>query len=254
MRALLFVLVLALGRPSAVAQADPTETALARTLFREGLALARAGTYPAAIERFERALVLRPSPPIVFNLALALQHEGRLVEASERFIAVARDESADAALRASASEREAALELLLGHLTLHVEGAIGPVEVELDARRIPSAAIDVPLPADPGEHHIRVLRGELELTQASLTLAEGESRELTLTIPHSAIAPPASSPETIFAPAPEVTPSDDGPWIALGVISALVVVGGGVVLAVVLIPGPAPDPVRGNTMPPVLSW
>ena len=47
--------------------------------------------YAVGIEHFRRALALRSSPVIAYNLASALEHLGQLVEASELLRGIASD-------------------------------------------------------------------------------------------------------------------------------------------------------------------
>ena len=63
--------------------ADPARDASARELFEQGVALAERGDWVAAEDRFRRALSLRNSSVIAYNLASALCEQGKLVEASE---------------------------------------------------------------------------------------------------------------------------------------------------------------------------
>src|SRR5690349_21617960 len=59
------------------------ETALARALFEEGVALADKGDWSAAADRFGRAYELKPTAGIAFNWSSALTKTGKLVQASE---------------------------------------------------------------------------------------------------------------------------------------------------------------------------
>ena len=67
---------------SASAQQNEAErTALARTLFGEGVAFVDQQNWDEAVVRFRRAYALRPSPVVGFNLASALAEQGHPVEA-----------------------------------------------------------------------------------------------------------------------------------------------------------------------------
>ena len=89
---------------------DARQTALARSLFQEGVQLGEADQWPEAADRFERALALRNSPNLEHNLAIAYEHSGRIVEAIERFRRVAASARADRRLKDAARQRIRALE------------------------------------------------------------------------------------------------------------------------------------------------
>ena len=60
---------------------DPT-TEEARRLFAEGIEFVEQERWAEAEERFRRVLVLRGSQVVAYNLASALEHLGRFVEAA----------------------------------------------------------------------------------------------------------------------------------------------------------------------------
>jgi len=68
---LLLVSWLSLPR-SAAAQDDAQQTAIARSLFEEGLAHFDAGELELAVDRFRRSLEIRRSSAVLFNLARAI--------------------------------------------------------------------------------------------------------------------------------------------------------------------------------------
>lgn len=250
---LLLSFMLSAAPPIALAQVHPSQSAAARALFDEGVTLARAEDYVAASDRFRRAYALRPSPPIAFNLAASLVHLGALVEASELFARLARDTTATDALRSSARAQRAEIEARFAYLTLRVTGGLGAMHLELDAHALPPSVLDVEIPVDPGEHDVRLLREDEEVSRAHLRLADGEHREVLLAEEETLALEPRTEPaptEPLAAPAP--SGNDDGVFIGVGVGVAVVA---GAVILVVLFALPAPsDVVLGNTMPGVLTW
>ena len=254
---LLLSFMLSATPPIALAQVHPSQSAAARALFDEGVILARAEDYLAASDRFRRAYALRPSAPIAFNLAASLVHLGALVEASEIFARLARDTTATDALRSAARAQRAEIEARFAYLTLRVTGGLGAMHLELDAHALPPSVLDVEIPVDPGEHDVRLLREDDEVTRAHLRLADGEHREVVLgaedEVPPGGTAPaPAPASEPLAAAPP--SGNDDGVLIGVGVGVGVALVAG-VVILVVLFALPAPsDVVLGNTMPGVLTW
>lgn len=189
-----------LQTPLAAAQTeDASRAASARALFEEGVALADQGHWEEASDRFRRALALRDSAVIAYNLASALQETGRLIEASELLRRVRADAAADAELRASASSALAALEPRIAKLSVQVRDRQSADHVRLDARELLPAELDVALPIDPGAHTLRVERAGQTVAERALTIAEGESQTVVLEI-----APPVPTPREVAVAAPPV--------------------------------------------------
>jgi len=183
----------ALVIPSAVLAQSESDTAAARALFSEGRALADAGDWDQAADRFRRALALRPSPPIRYNLAVALEHQGALVEASEQLRAAIREAPADDRTRTSADTLLRRVEPRIGRLTVRIEGDATDMEVLLDGRRLAPALVGVGAPTDPGHHRVVARRGGVE-TSAEGDLEPGDAAVITVAAPTSAGAPIVSPP------------------------------------------------------------
>lgn len=240
---------------------DPRQTAMARALFEEGVRFADQNEWSQAADRFERAIALRDSAVIAFNLATAYEHLGRLVEASERLNRVVRDTHADARVVASANALLAEIRPRIGHLRITVSGARDSATYELDGRPLPLAAIGVATPVDPGSHIVRAVRDGAELASSNVEVSSGADAAATLDVP----APPAVDPATAAHAANgsdsgvilgdnQAPHTDSGgvPWTWIAIGGAVVVAG--VVVAVLLSSGSARDPVSGDSSPAVLQW
>ncbi len=197
------MLWLAIPAPCA-AQGEPgaQETAAARALFEEGVGLADQARWPEAADRFRRSLSMRPSPVVAYNLASALVHLERLVEASELLQSVSRDESAPEEARAAARALLEEVQPRLGRLTVHLDGDPTGAAVRLDDRVLPAEAVGVAIPADPGTRTVRVVRGEEVVAQADVQVAEGGAAETRIEVP------PPPVPEESFRPG-EVLQGED---------------------------------------------
>lgn len=197
----LAVLVLHANAGPVAAQDDPTRSASARTLFEEGIQLAERGQWRDATDRFRRALALRDSPVIRFNLAAALAELDQVVEASELLRGLLRTRGLDAAVQAQAEERLAQAAARIAKLHVQVATQIDGMSVELDGHVLPAALVGVAMPVDPGSHSARLVRSGAELDRKQLDLAAGESGTLTL-------APEALSPrQTAQRAVPDATAS-----------------------------------------------
>jgi hypothetical protein len=260
------VLAVALGglaiapTPLCAQAEDAARAASARSLFEEGVALADQGHWQEAADRFRRALALRDSAVIAYNLASALQEIGQLIEASELLRKVRADQAADEELRKSASTALAAIEPRIARLSVQVRGQQTGDRVRLDARELLPAELDVALPIDPGAHTLRVERGEQTMAERALTIAEGQSQTVVLEI-----AAPAPTPREVAVAAPPVTPREPahtseaeppltGRWYFWAGVGAAAV-GIGVVVAVLASSGggDAPEPAAGDFEPGVVG-
>lgn len=226
---------------------DATHAAAARALFSEGVAATDAGDWAQASERFRAALALRPSSVIALNLAVALGHLGRVVEATELLRGVLLDRAANDTVRASAQETLATLEPRVAWLELRLEGAIDGVSVQVDALQVADVLLGTAIPLDPGPHHVAALRDDEECAAADVELVEGERRTMALSVPARVVLPEPVD-ETLHPVVP-LTPVDQGPdplLLGLGIGGGVLVIGGvvGLVLALTLAGGN--DPFVGN--------
>jgi hypothetical protein len=142
------------ARASAAGKEDPRETA--RQLQSEGLKLLESGEALAALERFERAYALVPSPKILFNLGktrVALGHEVEAFEAFDRFLAEAKD--VPSAARAAAERYRDELRPRVALLNLEGEGGGA---VWLDGRQVGVTPLPRAIVTKPGKHTLRVER------------------------------------------------------------------------------------------------
>jgi Flp pilus assembly protein TadD len=246
---------MAIAAPAIAQQTDAERTALARTLFREGVALVDQQRWDEAVDHFRRAYALRPSPVVGFNLASALAEQGHPVEASELLRTALRDASADRAVRADAQALLAEVEPRVGRLTIRVEGSTDGVELHLDDRVLTPEAIGVAAPADPGRHVLQALRGGVVVVTEEATVPPGGSAEIAVHVP---AAPPPPS-EVALAPvdpdpglpvrhrAPPDEPEPSGGllaspwfWIAVAVVAA------GSIATIVLLSPSDPSPVGAD--------
>jgi len=218
----------------------PRERALGRELFREGVALARNGDWTAARDRFARAHELTQQPTILINLAAAEAQLGRLVEASDSYRRFLASEEPRRDLQRAAEEALEALEPRIARLTVRVTRAERGDEVVLDGRALSRAALDTPIPVNPGTHRVAVMRAGIEVGSAEIAVAEGAREVLSVEASTgSARVPAPDEVELASGPAErsETRVEDDergggAAWLPWAVIGAIVV---GAVIAGVLI-------------------
>ena len=187
------------GEPSA---AD-SETAL--QLYKEGKALREAGDAQGALAKLKAAYALAETPITALELGRAYIAAGQLVEARGVLLTVSRmpvrnNESAKATdARAAAEALATELRPRLASLTVHPKGAsVAAPKISVDGLAIPSDAALVPR---------MLLEVNGNRSQAEVTLAEGEARELDVMVPAAAAIPPPIAPPAYVPPPPEKTRS-----------------------------------------------
>lgn len=236
--------------PRALAQdgsADAVRDASARLLFQQGVTLAEHGDWVNAADRFRRALALRSSPVIAYNLASALSELGKLVEASETLRRVLTDDNAEPALRHLAVQLSRSLSDRIARIVIDVQGQQLGDSVILDGHVMHAAQLSVEIPVDPGDHQLRLERAGQTVDLQTFALAQGARQELRLVAPPLSAATPAgerslarAAPAALALPAPapqrEPQPSLFTRWwfwtgaagvVVLGSVAALAAASGG---------------------------
>jgi tetratricopeptide (TPR) repeat protein len=188
------------ARVAAQPSEDPTRDASARALFQEGLSLAERSDWQGAEDRFRRALTLRASPVIAYNLASVLMERGKLVEASELLRKVDHDDKVDAAMRQSIRTMQAELEGRIGRIAVIVRDKQPTDRVLLDGNELLEVQLGVDVPIDPGVHRLSLEREGRALDAQSLEVAPGGSEQVTLIAP---LAPTPRQVASALLPAPE---------------------------------------------------
>ena len=196
MRRMLAVPLLALAMVSAGApraEAQPAEdVARARDLFREGSSLAEAGSWEAARDRFERSLALHRAALTLYNLGIAQQETGHLVDAIESFRAFLAQPVEPSTqryvepVRATLAQLEGRVALV--DVDVHPAG-LGGLVLRIDGREVPRAP--GPRRLDPGRHEIvAAAPGYCEAHQTA-EVVEGAHATVALTLA------PGAPPERI---------------------------------------------------------
>ena len=240
----------------------PQQTAQARTLFEEGVALADRGDWVGAEDRFARAYSLKPTPGLAFNWASALAEIGKLLQAQELLLRVERDPTADLELKRQCERARREIEPRVSKLRVRVAGRTpADARIEVDGEPWARAAWDVTSPIDPGLHTIILIAAGVEQARAQLTLPEGGAREVVLSIPgthESTVAAVASDEPASSVAIPISTARGDErrplrrSWVMWTAVGA--VVAGGVVATVLLARREEPelaDPIAANG---VIRW
>ena len=262
----LFCLVLGLFVPGGLAAqttgpSDATRDASARALFEEGVSFVEHSDWTQAEDRFRRALALRDSPVIAFNLASTLSEQGKLVEASELLRKLEREPSVDADLRKSASMLHAQITPRIARVRVRLENAAPGDSVQLDGAALLEAQLNVEIPIDPGSHQAQLQRDGATVVTEPFELADGGTREVLITAP-AALSPRAVADASQAKAPPPVVPVQQAQHDGGGITSqwwfwtsiAIVVGAAAVTVAVVATrPDAAPEHFQGDFNPPSLA-
>lgn len=171
---------LALGLLSPrLARAQEGSAVAGEALFNEGRALAERGQFAEACDRFTRSQELAPAVGKLLNLGECNQRQGKVASAwgayaQARSLGLARNDPRAAV----AGRAAAALEPRLPHLDIAVDRSIVGLTVTRNGVKIESAALDLPIPVDPGSHVIVVTAPGRKPWSASFVVGEAESHAL----------------------------------------------------------------------------
>jgi hypothetical protein len=208
------VALILLLAPPALAQDDRQRNA-ARELAEQGATAMERGDYATAQDLYRRAYALVPAPTLSLRRARALVKLGRLVEAVEAYVRTTRTQvtpSSPSVFRDSvqqANDELVALRPRVPKLTVMVENGDPKApgsSLTLDGKPFSPALVGVSSPADPGKHALRMTTGDGREASANATLAEGETKTVTLKLmPAEAGAEAPEAPAT----APRVEPAPD---------------------------------------------
>jgi hypothetical protein len=196
--------------PGTFAQSNPPtaqELETARTLYKQGKDLRAAGDLQGALEKLQAAHALGKTPVTGIELAKTYVMVGKLVEAREVALQIARlgvasdetEKSADA--RTEAAKLADDLRPRIPTLTVKSRGlAQGDVaHLSIDGVMVPDAALSEPLKVDPGKHDVLLTVGEgaaARQARASADTPEGQTVDVGLDVPPApAIAPPPPASE-----------------------------------------------------------
>lgn len=186
---------------------SPAELAKARTLFKEGVSLEAAGDWASALSKFEEVAKVKTTPAVRFHIGRCKEHLGRLNEAlGEYRIAEYEAQQAKAKELDEISKAREQLEARVPKLIITRGKGAESAKIELDGVALGEAQVGKEVSTDPGPHRIVAKIGGSEFEQ-SVTLAEGESKNVELVPPEDFQAKPAPVDE----PKPEPTPDEPGP-------------------------------------------
>jgi hypothetical protein len=226
---LVFALAGVVPARSVLAQThSAVDVAQARELFNAAMDLREKGNATLALEKFRAAHALAVTPITGLELGRTYMALGKLVEARETFLSVARiapereETSRSTAARKASADFAEQLRPRIPSLVVHIIGVPeDSVAVTIDGASVPTAALVAPRLVDPGSHRVVAATTSGGNAETTIELKEGETRNVELKIvltggtpPPAVVAPPAAARTSppIQAPAEstQATPASTG--------------------------------------------
>ncbi|MCG5053907.1 MAG: PEGA domain-containing protein [Myxococcales bacterium] len=248
-----FLPVLVVGAFLTLGAAWPThagarEEAPAESLIKEGLRLRRAGRDIDALEKFQRAYELDPTPRAAAQVGLCLQAIGRWVDADFK-LSEALTSAEDPWVKKNAAIIKESIEAVKSHVgRIEVLGSPQGAEVVVAGKTVGRLPLATPVPVDEGLVDVEVRAEGHDTLVRSLEVKGGQYQKAVFRLEPKVAAPPPLTSGDMSAEggeAPMLTASSqreegDTPlykkgwfWGALGaaavagIVAAVVLSGGG---------------------------
>lgn len=207
----------------------------------EGDRLAANSDLEGALKRYQAAHQIMGVPTTGIEVARTQEKLGHLVEARAVAIEVAnspvapREPGVFGEARTEAGKLAEQLEARIPSVVVSIgpEG-VTTAQAKIEDSRLPQAALGLPIKINPGAHTLEVSATGYLTETLQFTVAEGEQRNLAVTLtPAPNVAAPTqpatTGPVTPTPPpdAPVAEPSHTMTYVAFGVAGASLLVGGG---------------------------
>jgi hypothetical protein len=180
-------------------QPSASDVAQARELYNQGKSLRNRGDNVGALEKLKAAHAIAATPLTGLELGQTYSLLGKLIDAQEAFLSVARIPVRPEETARSAEARRESAKLAeetrarIPSLVIKVTGVpIDTVAVTVDGAAVASQALAAPRFVDPGSHVISAHSTTGGTAETRVDLKEGESRTVELTITFTGSAPVAA--------------------------------------------------------------
>lgn len=189
--------VIGLLEPSQVAAQPSPDVALAETLFNSAQACLEKDDWKCACEKFRASMELDPSVSTKLNIAKCDAHDGKLTLAwndiqealkLNRSMAYA-DESRRKKLDQYAQNLLDDIERRVPKIHVVIADRPPGLALQKDGKPLPLAALGEVIRVDPGVHEIVAEAPGYTALRRSITLGEGQTEEIPLTLVKSANIP-----------------------------------------------------------------
>jgi hypothetical protein len=201
--------------------ADPGAKAKAQALLREGAQLYQDHAFAEALEKFDQAYAVFPSPKLLYNIGQASRELGRpadAVDAFEKFLAQAPDASPE--LIAEAKQSVAELSPKLGKLFINCN--VSGAEISVDGKNMGKTPLVDSIRVSPGNHQVTATHPTAMPVVQTVLVAAGAMQTLAIRLRSLAESPAVgqvadtTATPTLglqAAPAPTELTEDRGWWL-----------------------------------------
>jgi hypothetical protein len=196
---------------------DPESKARAQVLLKDGAQSYRQGAYAGALEKFDQAYAIFPSPKLLINIGQANRELGRIVEAVdafEKFLSLSDDASPDLIAEAKRSVQE--LAPTIGKLL--IDCGVVDAEISVDGKMAGKAPLADVVRVTPGRHQVTATSPTMIPVVQTVEVAPGtvqtvaiRPRGLAEAAPVAQV-PPTPSPSVDLRAARSPSPAPSGGW------------------------------------------
>lgn len=214
-----------LAQAAAAQTNEKAERTAARALGTAGVEAYQAGDYAAATDKLEKAFQILKVPSLGLWSARALEKQGQLVEALNRYLEAqgiqvpAGEVAVQQNARKDAEREGEALKVRVPRLVIELTGAeASEVTLTIDGQAVASSVIGQPRLVNPGSHQVEATLGARHSNgQASCVEGQQCSVSLDLTPPAKPVAQASSTPSASPADADRSrTWQPTVGWVAVG--------------------------------------
>ncbi len=173
--------------PNGVSAASPEDRATARSLARQADEKLASGDLDEAYELLRGAFTLVSAPTLKVGMARIRERQNRLVEAQNLYLDAARSKPEAGEpeqwveARTAAASASTQLDVQIPTLAFAIEGAeLDAVRLSIDGKSVPTVALRVARPLDPGRHKVVAQSEGKAPIEADVNLAKGARESISL--------------------------------------------------------------------------
>ena len=175
---------------------DAKKKAEATRLLAEGNTLSNEGNYVEALEKFQIAYDVYPSPKLLLNIGTMLRQLGRNTEAAGVYERYLKDPGADPQQIEMLTRTLDEIDSLVGHLRITVSPIDAAVSLDGKPLEVPITGTEIRI--EPGTHKIVAEKKGFPPALVTVSLARGEKRVASLKVEAAPVVE-KSNPSTIVA-------------------------------------------------------
>lgn len=199
----------------------------ARSKFQRAIELEQASNYAGALKLFREVGAVKMTPQVRYHIATCEENLGQLVAALGGYeLAMSSGDQMPAEFIAEVQTSIDELKARIPKLTIQRGAGAEAATIELDGVALGQASIDVEIPLNPGPHTITAQAPGYEDFQDTVTMVEGATETLSISMQEIQKPTPAQNPVEPVAEKKQGPRFGLLPWIVGGSGIAVSIVGG----------------------------